>query len=136
MIARWFIQMALWREHFLGFRKKMRPQMPRFWADEMKFYNIRSNTCKQGKMCGHYTQIVWKESVRLGCFRGTCKNADTYITCEYDPPGNYVGEKPLPCQRGCRHEVRHLSSLVLPRGEVVTTSSCQTKWHEVRRSHL
>ncbi|KAG9129789.1 hypothetical protein Leryth_016009 [Lithospermum erythrorhizon] len=59
---------------FWGSGRKWRPiNAVRFWADEMKFYNIRSNTCKQGKMCGHYTQIVWKESVRLGCFRGTCK---------------------------------------------------------------
>ncbi|GAA0181076.1 defense/immunity protein [Lithospermum erythrorhizon] len=66
-----------------------------FWAEEVKYYNSKANTCMNGKMCGHYTQIVWRDSLRLGCFRGYCKNGSTYIICSYDPPGNFVGEKPF-----------------------------------------
>jgi hypothetical protein len=42
--------------------------------------------------CGHYTQLVWRESVRLGCGVTTCER-DGYTwdiwVCNYDPLGNY-----------------------------------------------
>lgn len=48
-----------------------------------------------GKMCGHYTQIVWRDSVRLGCASVNCLNGGMYAICSYDPPGNYIGESPF-----------------------------------------
>jgi pathogenesis-related protein 1 len=35
------------------------------WADEAREFDIRSNTCSG--MCGHYTQIVWRETRAVGC---------------------------------------------------------------------
>ncbi|KAG7546176.1 CAP domain [Arabidopsis suecica] len=65
------------------------------WTVEAKSYNHMTNTCEGDGMCGHYTQIVWRETRRLGCARVVCENgAGVFITCNYDPPGNYVGEKP------------------------------------------
>ncbi|WZZ76659.1 hypothetical protein YC2023_088029 [Brassica napus] len=29
----------------------------------------------------HYTQIVWKNSVRMGCAKVRCDNGQTFITC-------------------------------------------------------
>ena len=29
----------------------------------------------------HYTQIVWKNSVRMGCAKVRCNNGQTFITC-------------------------------------------------------
>ncbi|KAL0727018.1 hypothetical protein Bca4012_023111 [Brassica carinata] len=64
------------------------------WTVEAKFYNHMTNSC-EGGMCGHYTQIVWRDTKRLGCARVVCENgAGVFITCNYDPPGNYVGENP------------------------------------------
>jgi len=37
------------------------------WADEEKCYDYDSNTCAEGHMCGHYTQIVWSTTRKLGC---------------------------------------------------------------------
>ncbi|XP_019086440.1 PREDICTED: pathogenesis-related protein PR-1-like [Camelina sativa] len=34
------------------------------WASEKRFYHYGSNTCDPGQMCGHYTQIVWKNTRR------------------------------------------------------------------------
>lgn len=65
------------------------------WAGEHKFYDLNSNACAEGQMCGHYTQIIWKESLRLGCVRVNCLNGQLLVICEYDPPGNYVNEKPI-----------------------------------------
>ncbi|WOH04838.1 hypothetical protein DCAR_0624250 [Daucus carota subsp. sativus] len=65
------------------------------WVAEKADYNYATNTCASGKVCGHYTQVVWRNSVRLGCARVLCSNGVWwFITCSYDPPGNYIGQKP------------------------------------------
>ncbi|KAL6540820.1 hypothetical protein OROMI_024703 [Orobanche minor] len=64
------------------------------WADEERYYSYESNSCAEGQMCGHYTQIVWKTTLRIGCARVACESGDVFMTCNYYPPGNYVGERP------------------------------------------
>jgi pathogenesis-related protein 1 len=44
-------------------------------------------------MCGHYTQIVWRNTKAVGCAVGG-KGAREVWVCDYDPPGNYVGQRP------------------------------------------
>ncbi|KAF8112784.1 hypothetical protein N665_0062s0127 [Sinapis alba] len=62
------------------------------WVNEKVNYNYASNTCNG--VCGHYTQVVWRNSVRIGCAKARCNNGGTIISCNYDPPGNYVNQKP------------------------------------------
>ncbi|CAL1377419.1 unnamed protein product [Linum trigynum] len=64
------------------------------WVAEMPYYDYASNACTGGKQCLHYTQVVWRNSVRLGCARVQCANGWWFVTCNYDPPGNYVGQRP------------------------------------------
>ncbi|KAJ9159333.1 hypothetical protein P3X46_024843 [Hevea brasiliensis] len=66
----------------------------KMWVDEKPYYDYNSNSCAPGQMCGHYTQVVWRDSVRLGCAKVTCNNGETFIGCNYDPPGNYIGQRP------------------------------------------
>ncbi|KAI7741610.1 hypothetical protein M8C21_025649 [Ambrosia artemisiifolia] len=66
----------------------------KLWVDEKAYYNYESNSCRPSKMCGHYTQIVWKKSTHIGCGRAKCQNNAYFVTCNYYPPGNYIGEKP------------------------------------------
>ena len=61
------------------------------WAEERKDYDARKNRCRG--VCGHYTQIVWRASQRLGCAMATCGDTEVWV-CNYDPPGNFVGERP------------------------------------------
>lgn len=63
------------------------------WGEEKSDYDYDSNTCESGKMCGHYTQIIWETTTKVGCAKITCDGMDTWV-CNYDPPGNWVGEKP------------------------------------------
>ncbi|TXG64022.1 hypothetical protein EZV62_011016 [Acer yangbiense] len=63
------------------------------WVAEKQYYVYNSNSCVGGQ-CLHYTQVVWRDSVRVGCARVQCNNGWWFVTCNYDPPGNYVGEKP------------------------------------------
>ncbi|XP_047336595.1 pathogenesis-related leaf protein 4-like [Impatiens glandulifera] len=64
------------------------------WVAEKSFYNYNSNTCASGKVCGHYTQVVWRNSNQLGCFRGQCLNGWWFIICSYYPAGNIIGQRP------------------------------------------
>jgi len=63
------------------------------WASEKADYSYAKNKCKPGKMCGHYTQIVWNTTTKVGCAKIECGGMETWV-CNYDPPGNWVGEKP------------------------------------------
>uniref|UniRef100_A0A1J3E4A1 Pathogenesis-related protein 1 n=1 Tax=Noccaea caerulescens TaxID=107243 RepID=A0A1J3E4A1_NOCCA len=64
------------------------------WVKEQDDYDYDSNTCAWDKVCGHYTQVVWRNSVKVGCAKVRCNNGQTFITCNYDPPGNWNGEWP------------------------------------------
>ncbi|MQL84965.1 hypothetical protein Taro_017486 [Colocasia esculenta] len=57
------------------------------WVDERQHYNCRSNSCASRQVCGHYTQVVWSSSTRIGCARVKCSNGGIFITCNYSPPG-------------------------------------------------
>lgn len=64
------------------------------WIDEKTDYDLKSNTCASGHTCGHYTQVIWATSTRLGCAKVGCGHGGTFVVCNYDPPGNFVGERP------------------------------------------
>jgi uncharacterized protein YkwD len=61
------------------------------WADEAPDYDYKANRCR--KMCGHYTQIVWSSTKAVGCAVAWREGREVWV-CNYDPPGNYVGERP------------------------------------------
>jgi hypothetical protein len=61
------------------------------WAAEEASYDYDSNSCAD--VCGHYTQIVWADTDKLGCAYGVCPGL-TYghtIVCDYAPGGNDGG---------------------------------------------
>jgi len=63
------------------------------WMLEKPAWNNRSGACAPGKVCTHYTQIVWKRTARIGC--GINRNVSgkwkTILVCNYDPAGNSTG---------------------------------------------
>ncbi|KAF3439357.1 hypothetical protein FNV43_RR19269 [Rhamnella rubrinervis] len=65
----------------------------KFWVTEKANYDYSTNSCV-GDECLHYTQVVWRNSVHLGCARAKCRNDWMFVICNYDPPGNYEGERP------------------------------------------
>lgn len=64
------------------------------WVNESQYYNYSSNSCAEGEVCGHYTQVVWRNTRRLGCAKVKCTDDWNFVICNYDPPGNYVGQRP------------------------------------------
>ncbi|RYZ41220.1 MAG: serine protease [Myxococcaceae bacterium] len=78
-------------------------QVVKSWADESADYDYAKGTCKPGKMCGHYTQVVWRTTKAVGCATRLCTKNSPFgasvgtwqlWVCNYAPPGNWVGEKP------------------------------------------
>lgn len=65
------------------------------WAQERVSYNAETNSCATGMICGHYTQVVWKNTTHVGCGLNVCNDNNNQVwVCQYSPPGNYVGKKP------------------------------------------
>lgn len=63
------------------------------WLSEKAFWTNKTGTCAAGKVCGHFTQIVWKGTTKVGC--GVNRNAPgkwkVMFVCNYDPSGNTGG---------------------------------------------
>ncbi|KXJ10198.1 Cysteine-rich secretory protein LCCL domain-containing 2 [Exaiptasia diaphana] len=69
------------------------------WYGESQHYTyskydspMSPNQCKPGKMCGHYTQLVWALSQDIGCGMKWCKTmtgtssppeGQTFVACDY-----------------------------------------------------
>ncbi|CAK7342876.1 unnamed protein product [Dovyalis caffra] len=68
----------------------------KYWGDEVKHYDPKTNECVNNTVCGHYTQIVWNTTERIGCTHVLCnKNEGHLFVCSYDPPGNIYYHGPF-----------------------------------------
>ena len=63
------------------------------WAAEAADYDAGRNSCRSGVRCGHYTQIIWRATKRVGCAVARAGNREVWV-CNYDPPGNVIGQRP------------------------------------------
>jgi len=63
------------------------------WAAEAADYDYARNRCARGRTCGHYTQVVWSESRKVGCATHHCPRFTFghVIVCDYGPAGNDGG---------------------------------------------
>ena len=60
------------------------------WYDEIKDYDFAKSEFTSGT--GHFTQVVWKNSKQVGCGVACGSNDYCYVTCNYYPGGNYLGQ--------------------------------------------
>ncbi|EEC02687.1 conserved hypothetical protein, partial [Ixodes scapularis] len=58
------------------------------WYDEIKDYNFNNGGFSGAT--GHFTQVVWKNSTKLGCGWARSHRNNIYVVCNYSPPGNYM----------------------------------------------
>ncbi|CAH1407368.1 unnamed protein product [Nezara viridula] len=104
------------------------------WYDEIQYYNYLD--LSNIKRTGHFTQMIWADTKYIGCGvvfyeDGTSSKTpyQTMLVCNYQPPGNYVGEIPYKmyegkrCTRGvqstkynnlCAHDEMHANGTYSP----------------------
>ncbi|CAK8530405.1 unnamed protein product [Lathyrus sativus] len=69
-------------------------QAVKSWVDEKAYFDRNSKKCVRGE-CRDYTQVIWKNSLRVGCGKVKCNNGGTFVSCNYYPPGNIPGQDPF-----------------------------------------
>lgn len=66
-----------------------------FWWKELVDLGIQSSLIltneEFGKGIGHWSQMAWRSTAKLGCSVNVCSNA-TYVVCHYSPAGNILDE--------------------------------------------
>ena len=63
------------------------------WESEKKDWRGGVLTEANWHPVGHYTQMVWRGTAELGCGQSLC-GGTILIACNYDPPGNVIGQRP------------------------------------------
>jgi pathogenesis-related protein 1 len=67
------------------------------WLKEKEAYDAGKRELEN---VGHYTQMVWSRTARIGAGKAVIKAGPmkgwTVVVGNYDPPGNVRGEKPYP----------------------------------------
>jgi len=69
-----------------GNPKNLAPKIDK-WYTEKAHYNFDTRTCAKGRKCGHYKQVVWATSRKVGCVVSRCPY-NVRTTCNYWPKGN------------------------------------------------
>jgi uncharacterized protein YkwD len=60
------------------------PAAVKAWYDEISQYNFANPGWSSGT--GHFTQVVWRDSIKLGCAMNKGCSMPTYV-CQYSPAG-------------------------------------------------
>ncbi|XP_007125871.1 GLIPR1-like protein 1 [Physeter macrocephalus] len=99
-----------------------------FWYNETEFYDFNHLSCS--KTCGHYTQVVWANSYKVGCAITICPKlgrSDTAIfVCDYGPTGNYPNMPPYTNGTPCS---------MCEEGDTCIKKLCQNKERDKTRTY-
>ncbi len=75
-------------------------QVAEQWYREIDDYNFKKPGFSM--TAGHFTQLVWVGTKRLGCASVECGGGELWV-CNYDPPGNMEGDfRDNVRQAGCK----------------------------------
>jgi hypothetical protein len=70
-------------------------QMVDSWGEEKEYFEEGTfpdiSSTGDWSDVGHYTQIVWKKTKKVGCAIASAGGNDIFV-CRYSPPGNFEGE--------------------------------------------
>ncbi|KAM9353553.1 cysteine-rich venom protein [Symphorus nematophorus] len=70
------------------------------WHSEVANYKYPMGS-KNGKTIGHYTQVVWNSSYKVGCGVTLCPNNIYFYACHYYRAGNFKGWIPYTAGEPC-----------------------------------
>ncbi|TYI45697.1 hypothetical protein E1A91_D13G055600v1 [Gossypium mustelinum] len=67
------------------------PDAMRLWIDEKDYYNFKSGVCDSSHVCRQYTQVIGRNSSRLGCAKVIgSNNGGTFVI--YPPSNDPIGK--------------------------------------------
>ena len=74
-------------------------QVAAAWGSEIKYFvpnAVMPNLSNTGNWAdvGHYTQLIWKDTSEVGCGVARINSTEIWV-CNYNPPGNVLGQNPL-----------------------------------------
>lgn len=64
------------------------------WYNEIKEYVYEPIGRSNWHRTGHYSQMVWSRSEKVGIGMAVCSSGAILIVANYDPAGNTMGQKP------------------------------------------
>ncbi len=91
--AHWFYSPAGVKAYYADLQMQM-------WWDEHTDWHYQIINYSNINSSGHFTQMIWANTVEIGCGMARCENFsgssyDAYFSvCNYGPGGNYVGQYP------------------------------------------
>lgn len=72
-------------------------QMVDMWGHEKRYFRNGSfpdvSTTGNWFEVGHYSQMVWRDTISVGCGGATGSDGYYRLVCRYYPPGNVMGEQ-------------------------------------------
>ena len=82
---------------WMGTRNAFRPaHMVANWASEKRMFQPgifpNSSRARNWADVGHYTQMIWPTTTRMGCGIGSSRGYD-FLVCRYSPAGNIDGRR-------------------------------------------
>lgn len=64
------------------------------WYSEIEYYNDEAISSENYQKIGHYTQMVWQNTTKIGMGKAKTSTGAIIIVANYDPHGNVIGQKP------------------------------------------
>lgn len=76
-------------------KKPVANDVLKFWVQEQRYYHGEIISEKNLKICSHYTQIIWSQTISVGCAMAQTIGGVYVVVCFYSPKGNTIGQKPV-----------------------------------------
>jgi hypothetical protein len=104
------------------------------WANEKAYYDYTANT-GNGHVVGHYTQVVWQKTTKVGCGQATSTTdyPGSHVVCRYSPAGNMGSEKPY-CTEYSMAQYYNNNSLIFTSDIINNKTFTNTKLIEDREN--
>lgn len=64
------------------------------WYAEIQYFTPGILTNENWDKSGHYSQMVWQKSTSIGIGMAICADGNVIIVANYNPSGNFLGERP------------------------------------------
>ncbi|XP_063420292.1 cysteine-rich venom protein pseudechetoxin-like isoform X1 [Mytilus trossulus] len=110
----------------------------KWWYDEINHFTYDGGDANDFQKVGHYTQVVWAKSIKIGCGYVYCQSDKRHLfVCNYGPPGNGAetykpykqGTSCQDCQQGrCVNNLCDCDKICLNGGNLnISTCTCNCK---------